>query len=276
MSDTRLTTQGADPAVATVAVTRPGDSAHVYDEVAVERALDIRVNGHPFLVVMRTPGADAHLAAGFLFTEGLLRGIADLDRTEIVADDVVNVVVARGRADAVAAALERTRPVAVNAACGVCGRPEVDSLGHGAGVLPVRWAVGADVLAGLTATLSAVQPAFARTGGLHAAGLFDRHGLLVDAAEDVGRHNAVDKLVGRALVEGRLPLTDRLLLVSGRVSFEIVQKAWTGGLPLVAAVSAPSSLAIATADRAGITLVGFLRGDRFNVYTHKERLEGMR
>ena len=274
MSDPHLTLPKADPAVATVAVRRPGDSTDVHDEVAVERALEVRVNGQPFSVVMRTPGADANLAVGFLFTEGLLRGVADLDRAEVVSEDAVNVVVARGRADAVAAALERTRPVAVNASCGVCGRPELDSLGRGAGVLAVSWTVAADVLTGLTATLSAGQPAFARTGGLHAAGLFDRQGRLVDTAEDIGRHNAVDKLAGRALVEARLPLSDKLLLVSGRVSFEIVQKAWTAGVPLVAAVSAPSSLAISTAETAGITLVGFLRGDRFNIYTHRGRIQG--
>jgi FdhD protein len=272
MSHPRLTTEKADPAVANVAIRRPGESADVHDEVAVERALEIRVNGQPFSVVMRTPGADADLAVGFLFAEGLLRGNADLDRAEIVSDDVVNVVFTRGRADAVAAALERARPVAVNAACGVCGRPELESLGRGAGVLAVGWTVAAGVLTGLTSTLSADQPAFARTGGLHAAGLFDRCGLLVDAAEDIGRHNAVDKLVGRALVAARLPLSDRLLLVSGRVSFEIVQKAWTGGLPLIAAVSAPSSLAISTAERAGITLIGFLRGQRFNIYTNPSRI----
>ena len=269
MPDPRL---APDPAVTTVAIRRPGDPAHVDDEVAVERALEIRVNAQPLSVVMRTPGADADLAVGFLFAEGLLRGPADLDRAEVVSADAVNVVFARGRADAVAAALERPRPVAVNAACGVCGRPELDSLGRGAGVLPVAWTVAAGVLTGLTATLSAQQPAFARTGGLHAAGLFDLHGRLVDSAEDVGRHNAVDKLIGRALVGRRLPLADMLLLVSGRVSFEIVQKAWTGGLPLIAAVSAPSSLAISTAERAGMTLVGFLRGARFNIYANPARI----
>lgn len=274
MSDPRDRAPRTDPAVAPVALVRPGDSAHVHDEVAVERALEMRVNGRPFSVVMRTPGADVELAVGFLAAEGLLRGPADVDRVEVVAPDLVNVVVSRGRADAVADLLARARPVTVNASCGVCGRPELTSLGRGP-VLAVAWTIPAPLLFVLPAQLSASQPAFARTGGLHAAALFDRQGQMTASAEDIGRHNAVDKLVGRALLDGRLPLHDRLLLVSGRVSFEIVQKAWNGGLALVAAVSAPSSLAITTAEQAGITLVGFLRGDRFNVYTHPGRVEGM-
>jgi FdhD protein len=274
MDDSRKPVSASDAAVTSVTVRRPGGAPEVRDSVAVERALEIRVNGQPFSMVMRTPGADTDLAVGFLLAEGLLRSAADLDRAESAAPDIVNVVVSRGRADAVAAAFERTRPVAVSASCGVCGRPELDTLARGAVALPVEWTVQSDVLVGLTATLSLAQPAFARTGGLHAAALFDRRGQLVTSAEDIGRHNAVDKLAGRALVERRLPLGDVLLLVSGRTSFEIVQKAWAAGIPLLAAVSAPSSLAVSTAERAGITLVGFLRGDRFNIYTHAARIAG--
>jgi FdhD protein len=272
MDDPHERAPAADPAVLSVVIRRPGEASEILDTVAVERALEVRVNGQPFSIVMRTPGADADLAVGFLFSEGLLRGAADLDRVEVAAADVVNVVVSRSRADAVAAAFERLRPVAVGAACGVCGRTELDSLGRGSTAIPVGWAIPAAVLTGVTATLASSQPAFAQTGGLHAAAFFDRRGQLAASAEDIGRHNAVDKLIGRALVDRRLPLADTLLLVSGRASFEIVQKAWAAGVPLLAAVSAPSSLAIATADRAGITLVGFLRGERFNIYTHPDRV----
>jgi FdhD protein len=272
MDDSHQRAPAADSAVLSVVIRRPGEASEIHDTVAVERALEVRVNGHPFSIVMRTPGADADLAVGFLFSEGLLRGPADLDRAEVASADTVNVVVARSRADAVAAAFARLRPVAVGAACGVCGRPELDSLGRGSAAIPVEWTLPAAVLTGLPAALASSQPAFAQTGGLHAAALFDRRGGLAASAEDIGRHNAVDKLIGRALVDGRLPLADLLLLVSGRASFEIVQKAWAAGIPLLAAVSAPSSLAVATADRAGLTLVGFLRGERFNVYTHPERV----
>jgi FdhD protein len=275
MPDTRSAPAALEPAVASVMVRRNGQLADASDRVAVERALEIRVNGHPFSVVMRTPGADEALAAGFLCGEGLLRQWADVDRVEAVDADVVNVVVSRGRADAAAAALTRTRPVMVTASCGVCGRPEIDSLSRGLAPLPAGWRIDAAVLTGLTDTLAAAQPAFAQTGGLHAAALFDADGHLVDSAEDIGRHNAVDKLIGRALLQKRLPLAQTALLVSGRTSFEIVQKAWVAGVPVLASVSAPSDLAVSTAVSAGITLAGFLRGNRFNVYAHRDRIAGL-
>jgi FdhD protein len=154
----------------------------------------------------------------------------------------------------------------------MCGRRTLESLNVEGPPLASRWTVTAETILRLPDRLRAAQSAFAETGGLHAAGLFDSSGRLELSAEDVGRHNAVDKLLGRLLVAGRLPLEDLLLCVSGRSSFEIVQKAFLGGLPLVAAVSAPSSLAIDLAHRAGITLLGFVRGDRFNLYTHPQRL----
>ena len=160
----------------------------------------------------------------------------------------------------------------MSSACGLCGRVTIESLHRDGASLPVLWSVSAAVVRSLPATLRATQRGFDETGGVHAAGLFDRDGALVTSAEDVGRHNAVDKVVGRMLRERRLPLEDTLLGVSGRVSFEIVQKALIAGIPLIAAVSAPSSLAIECADIGGLTLAAFVRDERFNVYTHSGRI----
>ncbi len=262
---------GADDRMASVPIARSDGSRHV-DRVAVERALEVRVNGETLAVIMRTPGADEELAAGFLLSEGVLRGPQDLHRVDRGGDDIVNVIVARGRADAVAARLAQRRPVAVNASCGVCGRPELESLESGLRPITADWTVAAAAISAMPARLREAQPVFDETGGLHAAGLFAPDGSLHLIAEDVGRHNAVDKLLGRSLLAGALPLASRLMVVSGRVSFEIVQKAWSGGVPIVAAVSAPSSLAIEVAARANITLVGFLRDQRFNVYTCPARV----
>jgi FdhD protein len=172
----------------------------------------------------------------------------------------------------VAAALAERRQVTMNSSCGMCGRRSLDSLAVNAPQPMVEWSVDGDTIGKLPDTLRAAQPAFAQTGGLHAAACFDLQGRLDASAEDVGRHNAVDKLLGRMLEAERLSLTRSLLLVSGRASFEIIQKAWLGGIPLVAAVSAPSSLAIDLAREAGITLVGFVRDGRFNIYTHAGRV----
>lgn len=260
-----------DDAVAHVQVTR-ADGSRDLERVAVERPLEVRVNGETLAVIMRTPGADADLAAGFLLSEGALRASGDLERIDRVSDDIVNVVASRSRGDAIAALLDRRRAVAVNASCGVCGRPELESLGRGLPAIDGTWTVTAEVVRALPGRLREAQPVFAETGGLHAAGLFHDDGRLAAVAEDVGRHNAVDKLLGQALRAAALPLSTRLLLVSGRVSYEILQKAWAGGIPIVAAVSAPSSLAIEVAHRANITLIGFLRDQRFNVYTHPGRI----
>ena len=259
--------------VQTVEVLRSGDAQPTPDRVAVERPLEVRLNGHPFSVIMRTPGADRDLALGFLFTEGVLRRRDDVARVEEgESAGFVNVVFARGRSEAVAAALDARRPVTLNASCGLCGRRSLESLALDAPPRAAEWSVTPDTLSALPSQLSAAQPAFAETGGLHAAGLFDPAGDPIACAEDVGRHNAVDKLIGRMLDAGRLPLGRSLLVVSGRSSFEIVQKAWRAGIPLVAAVSAPSSLAIDLAREAGITLLGFVRDGRFNVYAHPERI----
>ena len=243
------------------------------DCVAQEAPLEVRLHGEAFSVIMRTPGADADLAAGFLFTEGVVRTAGDIVRIDVgQASDVVDVALAAERAAIVPDLLAGRRQVAMNSSCGMCGRRNLESLNVDSPPLAVRWQVAAATIAQLPDRLRGAQHAFAETGGLHAAGVFDTAGVLQLSAEDVGRHNAVDKLLGRLLMAGRLPLEDALLFVSGRSSFEIVQKAFLGGLPLIAAVSAPSSLAIQLADEAGITLLGFVRGDRFNVYTHPERV----
>jgi FdhD protein len=265
---------GASPlAIRAVDVVRRGEPGVSADQVAVEAPLEVRVNGQPFSVIMRTPGADRELTLGFLFSEGLVRGRSDVARVDLDEPNAVaNVVFGRGRADAVAEALGQRRQVAMHSSCGLCGRRSLESLEINAPPFAREWSVAAAIIDGLPATLETAQPAFAQTGGLHAAGLFDLEGQLVASAEDVGRHNAVDKLVGRMLQAGRLPLSRLLLMVSGRSSFEIVQKAWLAGIPLVGAVSAPSSLAVDLAARAGMTLLGFVRDGRFNVYAHPERV----
>ena len=243
------------------------------DQVAAEAPLEVRLHGEPFSVIMRTPGADHDLTAGFLFTEGVLRSADDLARIEDGdAPNVVTVTLSEARAAIVPELLGQRRQVTMNSSCGMCGRRTLESLDVDAPPLPVRWSVGAEVILQLPDRLRAAQRAFAETGGLHAAGIFDRSGQLQISAEDVGRHNAVDKLLGRLLQDRKLPLDEAMLFVSGRSSFEIVQKAFLGGLSLVAAVSAPSSLAIDLAQQCGMTLIGFVRGARFNVYTHPERI----
>ena len=242
------------------------------DRVAVEAPLEVRLNGHPFAVIMRTPGADADLGAGFLFTEGVIRSAADIQRVDLSADTgTLNVVLSRGRAEILPDLLDARRNVTQNSSCGLCGRRTLESLDIDGPPLAVDWHLDVGVVARFPAALRHAQHAFDETGGLHAAGLFDLDGRLQLSAEDVGRHNAVDKLLGRMLSAGRLPLSRFALFVSGRSSFEIVQKAFLGGISFVAAVSAPSSLAVELARRSGITLLGFVRDDRWNVYAHPER-----
>jgi FdhD protein len=260
-------------AVRPVDVVRCGTSEPIEDHVAVELPLEVRLNGVPFSVIMRTPGSDRELALGFLFSEGLIRRRADVERIDHDEPaDIVNVVFQRARSEAVAAALAERRHVTMNSSCGMCGRRSMESLTVNAPLPIVEWSVDGETIGRLPDALRSAQPAFAQTGGLHAAGCFDVEGCLETSAEDVGRHNAVDKVLGRMLDGARLPLARSLLLVSGRASFEIVQKAWLAGIPLVAAVSAPSSLAIDLARHAGITLVGFVRDGRFNIYTHPARV----
>jgi FdhD protein len=247
------------------------------DLVAVEAPLEVRVNGERFAVIMRTPGDDRRLALGFLFSEGVVTTRADVAAVDTwPGDDVlgnrVNVVLDGPAAAAFGERTRERRHVTMSSACGLCGRVSIESLARDAAPVPVAWSIGAAAVAGVPALLRAAQPVFDGTGGLHAAALCSRAGTVVAAAEDVGRHNAVDKLVGSMFEAGRLPLADHVLAVSGRASFEIVQKACLAGIPMLVAVSAPSSLAIECAEVCGITLVGFARGERFNVYTHPQRI----
>lgn len=249
------------------------------DLVATEEPLEIRLHGRPFAVIMRTPGADRELAAGFLFSERVIRSADDLGTIEhcTAADErqpsnVVNVTLTGQAASAVDRVLAERRNVVATSSCGLCGRQTLESLASDVPPLHAGAPIAASTVAALPGQLRAAQTGFDDTGGLHAAGLFTLHGALVDAAEDVGRHNAVDKVVGRMLLRERLPLADHALVVSGRTSFEIVQKALFAGIPVVAAVSAPSSLAVDLAHAFGVTLIGFARGDAFNIYTHESRI----
>ncbi len=236
------------------------------DALAVEAPLEVRIGGKAVAVLMRTPGHDDELVAGFLFAEGV---IADAD--ELLAVDPVapNVVEARL---SVARRVPAERGFVTSSACGVCGKQSLADLEVRAARVtsPVR--VPRSVLQALPAKLRDAQPLFARTGGVHASGLFAPAGELLAVREDVGRHNALDKLVGWALAEGRVPLSTFVLLASGRLSFELVQKAIAAGAPVLAGVGAPSSLAVELAERFGVTLAGFVRADGLNVYAHAERI----
>jgi FdhD protein len=267
------------PGIREVAILRQGQSVPERDRVAVEEPMEVRVNGDSFAVIMRTPGADRDLAAGFLLAEDVIRGADEIGTIEYChdvpdegRDNTINVTVTGAAVPRLAARLGERRQVMMTASCGLCGRRTIESLQSRVAGVGGDWRVGADVIAALPDRLRASQSVFDSTGGLHAAGLFDRSGILQLSAEDVGRHNAVDKIVGRTLLAGRHPLDASILLVSGRTSFELVQKALLAGVPLIAAVSAPSSLAIDLAQQANITLCGFVRGPRFNIYSHPSRI----
>jgi FdhD protein len=252
------------------------------DTLAVEEPLEIRLGEQTFTTTMRTPGHDLDLAVGFLVGEGVIAGPADVLSARHCPDaardsggePTHNVVEVNLAPHVPAPAITRHRHV--SSACGICGVTSIEEVRSRAGI-DVRAdevRVAADVLASLPERLRAEQRTFARTGGVHAAGLFTPSGVLQCLREDVGRHNAVDKVVGWALQEGRLPLRGSVLQVSGRASFELVQKAVTAGCPVLAAVSAPSSLAVDLASEAGLTLVGFSRGAGFNVYSAPGRITG--
>jgi FdhD protein len=237
----------------------------VQDAVAVEEPLEIRVGGAPLAVTMRTPGEDEELALGFLYGEGLIDGPR---RAGPPADLAANIVAVDGP-------LLRDpgeRRFYTTSSCGVCGKGAMEQVAVHCAPLPDGPVLPRELLADLPERLR--QPTFERTGGLHATGLFDADGRLMLIREDVGRHNAMDKVVGRALLEGRLPLHDHVLCVSGRQSFELVQKAAVAGVPVLVGVGAPSSLAIRLAQDRGMTLCGFARGGRVNVYTGAERVAG--
>jgi FdhD protein len=268
------------PGIREVDVLRHGHPAAERDSVAVEEPMEVRVNGASFAVIMRTPGADRDLAAGFLLAEDVIRGddeIGAIEYCQDVADEgrgnTINVTVTGAAVERLSARLGERRHVTMTASCGMCGRRTIESLQSRVAVVKGEWTVSADVISSLPDRLRSSQAVFDSTGGLHAAGLFDRSGQLQLSAEDVGRHNAVDKIVGRTLLAGRHPLDTSILLVSGRTSFELVQKALVAGVPLIAAVSAPSSLAIQLAEESNITLCGFVRGEKFNIYSHQSRVD---
>jgi FdhD protein len=253
------------------------------DSLATEEPMEIRlVSGEArqtVAVTMRTPGADFELAAGFLYGEGIVSSPEDILKISYCIDpdidaeqqyNIVNVELRGGR-DYDLRPLERH--FYTTSACGVCGKASLEQLElRGCPVIPSGPELTPQKIYALPDKLREAQGLFEATGGLHAAALFDREGELVALREDVGRHNATDKLVGWALLEGRLPLSDHIVMVSGRSSFEILQKCLTAGVPIVCAISAPSSLAVDVARQFGMTLVGFLRGNRFNVYSGHERI----
>ena len=262
------------------------------DQLAVEEPLEIRLiwNGEPrtVAVTMRTPGADAELAVGFLYAEGIVQDRGAIRRAGPCLEppdirdtggggacaNIVEVEVEGPESGAEPDWKTLERHFYATSACGVCGKAGLESLALKVPEpLPPGPRLAPEVLRSLPETLRRSQGLFEATGGLHAAGLFDASGRLLALREDVGRHNALDKLLGWAFLEGRLPLHDHAVLVSGRSSYEILQKCLMAGVPVVCAVSAPSSLAVELAGRFGLTLIGFLRGDRFNVYTGVERVE---
>jgi FdhD protein len=260
-----------------------GEWTDAPDAVVTEEPLQLLLDGKPLAVVMRTPGADIELALGLMFAEGIIRSPRDVRGLRISAEagetearvDVESVLVESNQVDVQLATKPRRKPersMLASSACGVCGTQMIEDLRHDLAVLPSGLVADPALLPSLVDRLRSGQGVFDRTGGLHAAGLFDANGEVVAVREDVGRHNAVDKVVGRMFLDGRLPAAEMLLVVSGRAGYEIVQKSIGAGIPVLAAVGAPSSLAVALAREFNQTLVGFLRGERFNVYSGQQRL----
>lgn len=254
-----------------------GKVRRLQDSLAGEEPLEIRIGATPLAVTMRTPGHDIELAAGFLFTEGLIQGREQILSIEAMTDGARgsrgNVVIVELTPETQLDPEQTRRNFFANSSCGICGKASIESVRSRVLRSPNReLRISPDVLCRLPENLSASQDLFGRTGGLHAAGLFSTAAELVVAREDVGRHNAVDKVVGWALREGRVPLSDCVMLVSGRCGFEIAQKAIVAGIPVVASVSAPSSLAVQLARELNLTVAGFLRGRRFVIYSGEERL----
>lgn len=246
------------------------------DQVATEEPLEIRVNGKSISVTMRTPGHDKELAAGFLYTEGIIRSPEDI--VDIVGcqnpkseldENTINVFLRRGAAFNPS---KLTRHFYTSSSCGVCGKASLEAVRHNFKPVKSKFKIARKVLYTLPDKLRKAQETFEETGGLHASALFDPKGKLIVLREDVGRHNALDKVVGWGLLNKKLPFKNLCLLVSGRVSFEIMQKALAAGIPLVAAIGAPSSLAVSMAQENGQTLVGFLRDKGMNVYSSLARV----
>ncbi len=266
-----------------VPVTRVGPEGpqRTTDVAATEEPLDVRLHGRSFAVIMRTPGEDRALAAGFLQSERIIRSPDDIGAVEHCrhpdearAHHVVDVFLRGDAALRVPDLLDRRRQVIANSSCGICGRATIDELASEIAPLGDRVPVPLALVRQLPDRLRAQQPTFDQTGGLHGAALFTVSGDLIVSAEDIGRHNAVDKVFGAMLLD-EIAAVPAVLVVSGRVSFEIVQKAWVGGTAVVVAISAPTSLAIDLAERAHIALLGFVRSASLNIYTHTARLSGV-
>jgi len=243
------------------------------DQVAAEEPLEIRVEGHSVAVVMRTPGHDRELAAGFLLTENLVRSTRDIFEITQCGADEGQVVKVTLRNPAAFDASKLTRNVFSSSSCGVCSKATIEAVRQSFAPITSTCSVRAETLLRLPAALREKQETFNQTGGLHACALFDLAGTLQEVREDVGRHNALDKLIGHALLEDLLPLHDQVLLLSGRVSFEMMQKALAAGIPIVAAISAPTTLAVEFARENNQTLIGFLRGETMNIYSGAERVQ---
>jgi FdhD protein len=257
---------------------RDGETRRVQDCLVAEEPLEIRLGERPLSVTMRTPGHDLELAAGFLFSEGLIQNREQIRSLEFGktksrkdSGNIVRVELAENAFDPE----QLQRNFYMTSSCGICGKASIEAV-RARGLRPLNsgLAIDPNILCTFPEQLKASQKIFDHTGGLHAAGLFSAAGELIVLREDVGRHNAVDKIVGWSLLEGRLPLADCALMVSGRGGFEIIQKAAMAGIPVLASVSAPSSLAVRLARETGMTLVGFLRGRRFLVYSGEQRVTG--
>ena len=280
MADSSISEEATSSTSNSVQITRVvrGLSEVDTDFVAVEEPLEIRVEGRSVAITMRTPGHDRELAAGFLLGEGVIEGpdeifeIAQcpaLDRDGSQSGNGADVLLTKG---ATVEFEKLTRHVYSTSSCGICGKASMDAVFQDFSAVEVDWKVAESLVKSLPDRLRTAQPTFAQTGGLHASALFDRTGNLMVVREDVGRHNALDKVLGHALLSGWLPLSDHILLLSGRVSFELMQKALAGGISLVAAISAPSSLAVEFARRSRQTVAGFVRGERMNLYSRPERI----
>lgn len=259
----------ASIAVTSVDQWENGAVSHAQDYLAVEEPLEIRIGDRPISVTMRTPGHDLELTAGFLFTEGIISGRAELSEIEAATANAVTAQIANG-ADL---QLDLQRNFFAASSCGICGKATIESV-RVRGIKPVNsdFQIDPEVLCSLPQRLRESQAVFGRTGGLHAAAVFNAGGEMLVLREDIGRHNAVDKVVGWALLNDRIPLQDSVLMVSGRGGFEIAQKSLVAGIPVLASVSAPSSLAVQIAREFGMTMVGFLRGRRFVVYSAPSRV----
>jgi FdhD protein len=245
----------------------------IADELAAEEPLEIRVDTRPVSVTMRTPGHDDELATGFLLTEGLIRNREDIAAIKPYSRNETGNVLNLFLAPSLAVDFNRlTRHVFASSSCGLCGKATIEAVHQHFKRLRNRLTVKARTILSLPGKMRREQETFERTGGLHAAAVFDRLGRLVVLREDIGRHNAVDKVVGYGLLQGLLPFDQNILLVSGRASFEILQKALAARLPIICAVSAPSSLAVEFARQSRQTLIGFLRGETMNIYAHAERI----